>query len=148
MGFSLAGLSVQVIEIAVFVPLILFGLSRAGGWLLHRVEREEDAHFVLMLGIMAVTGAMASAINLPDIAGTFLAGLAVNGAVEDKSSKEKLGFIGKTLFIPNFFIMTSLLIDSVEFAPGRPDAQRRARAHGRHVDPRPAPHRSGSPREC
>lgn len=116
MGFSLAGLSVQVIEIAVFVPLILFGLSRAGGWLLHRVEREEDAHFVLMLGIMAVTGAMASAINLPDIAGTFLAGLAVNGAVEDKSSKEKLGFIGKALFIPSFFIVTGLLIDPVEFA--------------------------------
>ena len=51
-----------------------------------------------------------------DIVGAFLAGLAVNGAVEDKPSKEKLGFIGKALFIPSFFIVTGLLIDPVTFA--------------------------------
>ena len=29
-GFSLPGLATQVIEIVIFIPLILFGLSRAG----------------------------------------------------------------------------------------------------------------------
>ena len=114
-GFTPVGLSVQVIEIAVFISLLLFGLSRAGAWLLRRVEHEEEVHFVLMLCIMAVAGAVANAINLPDIVGAFLAGLAVNGAVEDTPSKEKLGFIGKALFIPSFFIVTGLLIDPVTF---------------------------------
>ena len=31
-GFSISGLALQLIEIAVFVPLILFGLSRAGAY--------------------------------------------------------------------------------------------------------------------
>ena len=115
-GFSLGGLSVQLIEIAVFVPLVLVGLSRAGAWLLRRLEGEEEAHFVVMLGIMAVTGAVADAINLPGIVGAFLAGLAVNGAVEHTSSKEKVGFIGRALFIPCFFIVTGCLIDPIAFA--------------------------------
>lgn len=114
-GFSLAALSVQIVEIAVFVPMVLFGFSRAGSWLLRRVEHEEAAHFVVMLGIMAATGAVAEAINLPDIVGAFLAGLAVNGAVQDKPAKEQLGFIGKALFIPSFFIVTGVLIDPATF---------------------------------
>ncbi len=54
-GFSLSGLATQLIEIAVFVPLILFGLSRAGAYVLSKVQNNEDAEFVLMLGIMAVS---------------------------------------------------------------------------------------------
>lgn len=71
---------------------------------------------MVMLGIMAVTGAVADAINLPGIVGAFLAGLAVNGAVEHTSSKEKVGFIGRALFIPCFFIVTGCLIDPIAFA--------------------------------
>ncbi len=71
----------QPVEIVVFVPLILFGLSRAGAWVLGRTRHNEDAYFVLMLGIMAVAGVLAKAIDLPDIVGAFLAGLAVNAAV-------------------------------------------------------------------
>jgi hypothetical protein len=33
-GFAPEGLAIQLIEIAVFVPLILIGLSRAGAWAL------------------------------------------------------------------------------------------------------------------
>src|SRR4029450_5814941 len=51
-GFSLPGLAAQLAEIAVFVPLILFGLSRAGAYALSKVQNNEDAYFVLMLGIM------------------------------------------------------------------------------------------------
>jgi hypothetical protein len=35
-GFSPEGLAIQLIEIAVFVPLILIGLSRAGAWALSK----------------------------------------------------------------------------------------------------------------
>jgi Na+:H+ antiporter len=115
-GFSPEVLATQLIEIAIFVPLILFGLSRAGAWALSRMGNDEEAHFLLMLAIMAVAGAIADLINLPGIVGAFLAGLAVNGAVQDNPARVKLEFFGKALFIPSFFIVTGLLIDPVAFA--------------------------------
>jgi Kef-type K+ transport system membrane component KefB len=115
-GFSPQGLAIQLIEIAVFVPLILIGLSRAGAWALSKMGSDEEAHFLLMLGVMAVAGAIADLINLPGIVGAFLAGLAVNGAVHDDPARAKLEFFGKALFIPSFFIVTGLLIDPVAFA--------------------------------
>ena len=114
-GFSLAVLGVQLLEIGIFVPFILFGLSRVGAYVLRLAEAEEGAYFVLMFGIMAVAGLLAQTINLPDIVGAFLAGLAVNAAVHDKPAKEKLEFFGKAFFIPIFFIVTGFLIDPLVF---------------------------------
>jgi Kef-type K+ transport system membrane component KefB len=95
--------------------LILFGLSRVGAYLLEKMQSKEDAHFLVMLGVMAVAGIMAHFVNLPDIVGAFLAGLAVNASAQDKPSKAKLEFIGKSLFIPSFFLVTGFLIDPVTF---------------------------------
>ena len=44
-GFSPEGLAIQLIEIAVFVPLILIGLSRAGAWALSRMGSDEGGPF-------------------------------------------------------------------------------------------------------
>jgi Kef-type K+ transport system membrane component KefB len=115
-GFSPRALAIQLIEIAIFVPLILIGLSRAGAWALSRMGSNEEAHFLLMLAIMAVAGAIADVINLPGIVGAFLAGLAVNSAVQDDPARVKLDFFGKALFIPSFFVVTGLVIDPVVFA--------------------------------
>ncbi len=115
-GFSLSGMAIQIIEIVIFVPLILIGLSRAGAYALGKVQGNEDAEFVLMLGMMAVAGMLAQFINLPGIVGAFLAGLAVNAAVHDKPARAKLEFFGRALFIPSFFIVTGFLIDPVVFA--------------------------------
>jgi Kef-type K+ transport system membrane component KefB len=114
-GFSASKLAVQLVEIAIFIPFILFGLSRVGAWALKKVEDDEDTYFVLMLGIMATAGFLANTINLPGIVGAFLAGLAVNGAVENKPAKEKLEFFGSSFFIPIFFVVTGFLIDPIVF---------------------------------
>ncbi len=58
---------------------------------------------------------MAQLINLPGIVGAFLAGLAVNAAVQENPAKAKLEFFGKALFIPSFFIVTGFLIDPATF---------------------------------
>ncbi len=115
-GFSASGLAVLLAEIAAYVLLMLFGLSRLGAYVLKRVEDEEDAYFVVMLCIMAIAGAMADAIQLPGIVGAFLAGLAVNAAARDKPASAKLQFLGKSLFIPIFFIDTGFLINPATFA--------------------------------
>jgi Kef-type K+ transport system membrane component KefB len=110
-GFSGSGLALQLTEIVVFVPLVLFGLGRAGAYVLKKVENDEETYFILMLGMIAVTALLAQYINLPGIVGTFLAGLAVNAAVKDKPAKSKLEFMGNTVLIPIFFIVTGFLID-------------------------------------
>ncbi len=98
-------------EIIAFVPLVLYGLSRAAAYLLKQVENDEETYFILMLIILAVTALLAQLINLPGIVGTFLAGLAVNAAVKDKPAKISLEFIGNSMFIPAFFVVTGFLID-------------------------------------
>lgn len=110
-GFSPQGLAVQLIQMALFFPLVLFGLSRVGAYGLKKVEHDEDAYFVLMFAILAIAALLAQAIDLPDIVGAFLAGLAVNAAVHDKPAKEKMEFIGNSVFIPIFFIVTGFLIN-------------------------------------
>ena len=115
-GFSMFGFAAQVIEIAVFVPLILLGLSRVGAYLLRKAEAEEDEYFVMMFAIMAVAGVLSQTVNLPGIVGAFLSGLAVNAAVIDKPAKAKLEFFGNSFFIPIFFCVTGFLIDPRLFA--------------------------------
>jgi Kef-type K+ transport system membrane component KefB len=117
-GFSMAGLALLLAEIAGYIVLVLFGLSRLAAYVLKRVEDEEDAYFVLMLCIMAVAGVLADAIQLPGIVGAFLAGLAVNSSARDKPASAKLEFLGKSLFIPIFFIVTGFLINPVAFVQG------------------------------
>jgi Kef-type K+ transport system membrane component KefB len=117
-GFSASALTLLLAEIAGYIILVLFGLSRVAAYVLKRVEDEEDAYFVLMLGIMAIAGVLADAIQLPGIVGAFLAGLAVNASAHDKPASAKLEFLSKSLFIPIFFIVTGFLINPVEFVYG------------------------------
>jgi Kef-type K+ transport system membrane component KefB len=47
-GFSASAFALQIVEIAVFVPVVLLGVSRVGAYLLKQVEAKEDAYFVLL----------------------------------------------------------------------------------------------------
>ncbi len=114
-GFSISGLAVQLVEIAIFFPVVLFGLSRLGAFALRKTGNDENAYFVTMLAILTIASLLARAINLPGIVGAFLAGLAVNAAVQAKPAKEKLEFFGNSIFIPIFFIVTGFLINPVAF---------------------------------
>ena len=114
-GFSPSGLALQLIEIAAFVPLLLLGLGRGGRYLLKKVEGDEQACFILMFGIMACAVALTRVVQLPGIVGAFLAGLAVNSAVQQTPAKEKLEFMGNAFFIPIFFVVTGFLIDPIAF---------------------------------
>jgi Kef-type K+ transport system membrane component KefB len=114
-GFSTLSLGRQILEIAVFIPLLLYGASRLGSWFLNKVRDAEDAFFAVMLAIVAIAGSLADVINLPPIVGAFLAGLAVNEATREHPAKEKLEFFASSLFIPLFFIDTGFLIDPRNF---------------------------------
>jgi Kef-type K+ transport system membrane component KefB len=109
-GFSAGPFAIQIVELMVFVPLVLVGLSHVGRYLMKRVQRKES-QFCVLLVLVAVAAIGAEAINLEGIIGAFLAGLAVNRAAQGTEAKEELEFIGNTLFIPVFFIGIGFLID-------------------------------------
>jgi Kef-type K+ transport system membrane component KefB len=114
-GFSFESLALQLIEIAGFCAIILYGLRHGGGWLLSRVGREEAAYFVILLCLLAVASVLAEVIDLPGIIGAFLAGLALNSTVKATPATTKLSFLATTLFIPAFFVVTGFLIDPLAF---------------------------------
>jgi Kef-type K+ transport system membrane component KefB len=117
-GFSSARLAVLIAEIVGYILLVLFGLSRLGAYVLKRVENEEDAYFILMLSIMAISGVLADAIQLPGIVGAFLAGLAINASAQKAPASLKLEFLSKSFFIPIFFVVTGFMIDPIKFVYG------------------------------
>lgn len=51
-GFSAMSLGRQLLEIAVFIPLLLFGVGRLGAWFLNKVRDSDDGFFVVMLAIV------------------------------------------------------------------------------------------------
>jgi Kef-type K+ transport system membrane component KefB len=114
-GFSATAFLLQLAELAVYVPLVLFGLGALTQWLMSRVTSKEG-QFLVMLLVVAIAAIGAEVIHLEGIIGAFLAGLALNRAVKESPAKHELEFLGNTLFIPMFFITVGFLIDVRIFA--------------------------------
>jgi Kef-type K+ transport system membrane component KefB len=109
-GFSPTAFLLQLAELAVYVPLVLFGLGTLTRWLMPRV-RSKEGQFLVMLLVVTLAAIGAEAIHLEGIIGAFLAGLALNRAARESRAKHELEFLGNTLFIPMFFITVGFLID-------------------------------------
>jgi Kef-type K+ transport system membrane component KefB len=104
---------VQIVQLAVYIPLVLFGIGYVVGFLLRlsKVKDSKDKQFLVIMLAMTVAALGAEAIRLEGIIGAFLIGLALNRAVRHSAAREDLVFLGNTLFIPIFFIMVGFLID-------------------------------------
>ena len=114
-GFSARAFLLQLAQLAVYVPLVVFGLGALTRWLMPCVKNKEG-QFLVMLLVVAIAAIGAEAIHLEGIIGAFLAGLALNRAVQGSPAKQELEFLGNTLFIPMFFITVGFLIDVRVFA--------------------------------
>jgi len=110
-GFSSAHLITALIELAIYVPLVVFGLSWAAKKIFYVVQLEEYRLGILIL-MICVAALLAQAIELEGIVGAFLAGIAVNRALgEDRKTGHSLEVISQTLFIPVFFLATGFLVN-------------------------------------
>ncbi len=114
-GFSASAFLLQLGQLAVYVPLVVFGLGTLTRRLMPRVKRKEG-QFLVMLMAVALAAVGAEAIHLEGIIGAFLAGLALNRAVQGSPALHEVEFLGNTLFIPIFFITVGFLIDLRVFA--------------------------------
>jgi len=110
-GFSAGSFAWQVIELALYAPLVVFGLSAVGKWLFRRKGYTNEYQVGFTLMVIALAGLGAEVIHLEAIIGAFLAGLAVNRAIKKSEAKDELEFVGNLLFIPAFFIAIGAHID-------------------------------------
>ncbi|NBD18627.1 MAG: universal stress protein [Cyanobacteria bacterium] len=109
--FSAASLIFQLIALGIYAVLVLFGLDWAGKFYFRRTGEEESNQFLFVLLAVFLTAAGAQLIQVDQIVGAFLAGLAVNDVVGRSQVEEKITFVGSTLFIPFFFVDMGLLLD-------------------------------------
>jgi Kef-type K+ transport system membrane component KefB len=110
-GFSTSVFAIQIGELVAYVLLVFFGLSAVGHWLFERMRHSKEGQVTLSLLIIALAGFGAELIHLESIIGAFIAGLAINRALNHSDTKEQLDFLGNTLFIPMFFVSIGFLID-------------------------------------
>ncbi|MEM8830246.1 MAG: cation:proton antiporter [Cyanobacteria bacterium P01_G01_bin.19] len=109
--FSLFSLSIQLGSLAIYSALVLFGFDWAGKEYFRRTGDDEGNQFLFVLLAIFLAAVGAQIINVEQIIGAFLAGLAVNDVVGRSPVKEKVEFVGSVLFIPFFFVAMGLLLD-------------------------------------
>lgn len=113
--FSAGSLALQLFLLAVYVLVVLFGMDWAGKQYFRKTGDEESNQFLFVLIAVFLAAVGAQIINVDKIVGAFLAGLAVNDVVGKSPVKEKVEFVGGTLFIPIFFVNMGLLLDIPSF---------------------------------
>ncbi|MGJ3253215.1 MAG: cation:proton antiporter [Elainellaceae cyanobacterium] len=113
--FSIASLTVQLLALVIYSFVVLVGFDWAGKEYFRRTSEEESNQFLFVLLAVFLAAVGAQVINVDKIVGAFLAGLAVNDVVGHGPVKEKVEFVGSTLFIPFFFVGTGLLLDVPAF---------------------------------
>src|SRR5215467_1275004 len=63
-GFSPGSFTMQVIELAIYVPVVVFGLSAVGKWLFHRKGHTNEYQVGFTLMVIALAGLGAELLNL------------------------------------------------------------------------------------
>jgi len=114
-NFSAGTLVLQLTALAVYSFVVLVGFDWAGKAYFRRTGDEQSNQFLFVLLAVFLAAVGAQIINVDKIVGAFLAGLAVNDAVGNGPVKEKIEFVGSTLFIPFFFVGMGLLLDVPAF---------------------------------
>ncbi|MCT7964425.1 cation:proton antiporter [Laspinema sp. D1] len=109
--FTAFSLILQLVLLGLYSTGVLFGVDRAGKEYFRRTGDEEGNQFLFVLLALFLAAVGAQLINVDQIVGAFLAGLAVNDVVGNGPVKEKVEFVGSVLFIPFFFVGMGLLLD-------------------------------------
>jgi Kef-type K+ transport system membrane component KefB/nucleotide-binding universal stress UspA family protein len=113
--FSTASLITQLVALAIYSVIVLYGFAQVGKIYFRRSGNDEGSQFLFVLLAVFLASVGAQVINIDQIVGAFMAGLAVNGVVGRGPVQEKVIFVGSTLFIPFFFVGMGLLLSVSSF---------------------------------
>jgi len=109
-GFSARMVGLQMLQIAAFVPLMLFGAS----WLIKQISRRwrlrGETRLLLFFVLVAGGSEAATLFGIDGIVGAFMAGIAARRAVVVEEPAKVLKIISNTFLIPAFFLATGMLI--------------------------------------
>lgn len=108
--FTIATLVIQLGSLALYCAGVLWGIDKVGKEYFRRTGDEESNQFLFVLLAVFLASVGAQFINVDKIVGAFLAGLAINDVVGKGPVKEKIEFVGSTLFIPCFFVSIGLIL--------------------------------------
>ena len=123
-GFSLAFLGQELLQLAIYVPVVIFGAGALARKAILRWGQKPELRVMILLVVIALCAEAAQLIQLEGIVGAFLAGIAIKRAVRGKFAVEDLEITAHSIFIPAFFVSTGFLVDIpllVKTIVGRPD---------------------------
>jgi Kef-type K+ transport system membrane component KefB len=101
-----------VLALSAYVLLVWFGLPRLGRWFFRNERAGAVAEFAFILTALFGSAVLARAAGVQPIIGAFLAGLALNRLLPDRSLlANRLQFVGEAFFIPFFLLSVGMLAD-------------------------------------
>jgi Kef-type K+ transport system membrane component KefB len=101
-----------VLALSAYVLLVWFGLPRLGRWFFRNERAGAVAEFAFILTALFGSAFLARVAGVQPIIGAFLAGLALNRLLPDRSLlANRLQFVGEAFFIPFFLLSVGMLAD-------------------------------------
>ena len=98
--------------LGVYVSVAFLTIPALGKWFFRRFSSESVPGFLFVIVIAYSFAALAPLAGLEPIIGAFLAGLALNLLIPERSRLMiRLGFIGESFFIPLFLISVGLMVN-------------------------------------
>lgn len=98
---------------------MFWGLPRLGQWFFRTVRKQPDLEFVFLLAVVFVVAYVAELVYLAPIIEAFVAGIALNPLVPERSVLMlRIEFVGDALFIPFFLISVGMLVDAAVLLEG------------------------------
>lgn len=114
--FDPAGLARLLFGLAVYCVLVLGVIPAIGRLYMKRFQNDEAAQFAFVMLAVIIAAIGAELIDLEDIVGAFLCGVAVNQVLAHGRARDRIEFLGNALFVPIFFVMVGLGLDLEMFA--------------------------------
>lgn len=97
---------------ALYVGAVLWLIPLIGRWFFRHIAADESSEFVFVLAVALLSSFLAHVAGLEPIIGAFLAGIALNTLVPEKSLlMTRIHFTGEVIFIPFFLLSVGMLVD-------------------------------------
>jgi Kef-type K+ transport system membrane component KefB/mannitol/fructose-specific phosphotransferase system IIA component (Ntr-type) len=104
------------VSVAAYLAIIYFVIPVVGQWFFRNSKSGGAVEYGFVLAILFLCAWLAEVAGLEPIIGAFLAGLALNRLIPEKSVlMNRTKFIGEALFIPFFLLSVGMLVDISAF---------------------------------
>ena len=107
-GFSASALALQVLQILIFTPAVLFVVPPVFRAMLRRYGDLPETQVAITMLVLALVAEGAEMVHMEGIVGAFLAGIAVRRATGHEHLQEGMAVTARYTFIPSFFMATGI----------------------------------------